>query len=54
MALYARDVLTGAMPGPYTDADADQFARLAIATSHAGSVCQLPRRRPAHRRTQSR
>ena len=30
MALYARDVLTGAMPGPYTDADADRFARLVV------------------------
>jgi len=28
MAVYARDVLTGDMPGPYTDTDADQFAHL--------------------------
>jgi hypothetical protein len=28
MAVYARDVLTGDMPGPYTDSDADHFARL--------------------------
>ena len=28
MALYARDVLTGDLPGPYNDDDADRFARL--------------------------
>ena len=28
MAVYARDILTGDMPGPYTDADADHFAHL--------------------------
>ena len=28
MAVYARDILTGDMPGPYTDTDADHFARL--------------------------
>ena len=27
MALYARDVLTGELPGPYSDEDADRFAR---------------------------
>jgi hypothetical protein len=30
MAVYARDVLTGAMPAPYSDADADHFARLVL------------------------
>jgi hypothetical protein len=30
MALYARDVLVGDMPGPYNDEDADRFARLAL------------------------
>jgi hypothetical protein len=30
MAFYAREVLTGARPGPYTDADAERFARLAL------------------------
>jgi len=30
MALYAREVLTRAMPGPYTDKDAERFARLAL------------------------
>jgi hypothetical protein len=30
MALYARDVLTGQLPGPYSDDDADRFARLAL------------------------
>jgi hypothetical protein len=37
MAVYARDVLTGDMPGPYTDSDADHFARLV--TNAAG--CDL-------------
>jgi hypothetical protein len=32
MALYARDVLTGELPGPYNDDDADRFARLALQT----------------------
>lgn len=32
MALYARDVLTGDLPGPYNDDDADRFARLALET----------------------
>ena len=27
MALYARDVLTGELPGPYSDEAADRFAR---------------------------
>ena len=26
MAFYARDILTGAIPGPYTDRDAQDFA----------------------------
>lgn len=30
MALYARDVLAGDMPGPYNDENADRFARLAL------------------------
>jgi hypothetical protein len=30
MALYARDILTGQLPGPYRDADAERFARLAL------------------------
>jgi len=30
MAIYAREILTDAMPGPYTDQDADRFARLAL------------------------
>jgi hypothetical protein len=29
MAFFARDVLTGALPGPYTDTRAEHFARLA-------------------------
>ena len=32
MALYARDILTGDLPGPYNDDDADRFARLALET----------------------
>ncbi len=30
MAFYARDVLDGTLPGPYSDADAERFARLAL------------------------
>jgi hypothetical protein len=30
VAYYARDVLSGPQPGPYSDADAERFARLAL------------------------
>jgi hypothetical protein len=30
MALYAREILTGKIPGPYRDEDAECFARLAL------------------------
>jgi hypothetical protein len=30
MALFARDVLTGTLPGPYSDARAEHIARLAL------------------------
>ncbi len=30
MALYAREILTGTIPGPYRDEDAERFARLAL------------------------
>ena len=30
MALYARDVLIGQLPGPYSDDDADRFAHRAL------------------------
>ena len=30
MAFFARDVLTGALPGPYTDTRAEHYARLAL------------------------
>jgi hypothetical protein len=30
MALYAREILTGTIPGPYSDKDAERFARLAL------------------------
>jgi hypothetical protein len=30
MTFYARDVLTGSLPGPYTDEAAERFARLAL------------------------
>jgi hypothetical protein len=33
MAIYARDVLIGELPGPYNDDDADRFARLALETN---------------------
>ena len=38
MALYARDVLTGDLPGPYNDEDADRFARLALVPDRACSA----------------
>ena len=38
MALYARDVLTGDLPGPYNDEDADRFARLAGVPDRACSA----------------
>jgi len=33
MALYARQILTGEMRGPYRDKDAERFARLALCTA---------------------
>jgi hypothetical protein len=30
MTFYAHDILTGTLPGPYTDADAELYARLAL------------------------
>lgn len=30
MALYARDVMTAELPGPYTDQDAEAFARACL------------------------
>jgi hypothetical protein len=41
MAVYARDILTGDMPGPYTDTDADHFARL-VTTAGECDVSDLP------------
>jgi len=34
MAYYAQLVLSGQMHGPYTDADAERFARLALIDEH--------------------
>ena len=34
MALYARDVLTGDLPGPDSDDNANRFARLAVVPKH--------------------
>ena len=42
MALYALDIQAGARPGPYTDADAERYARHALA--------QRTARRPHTRR----
>jgi hypothetical protein len=36
IAVYARDVLTGATPGPYSDADAEHFARLILDAANCG------------------
>lgn len=45
MALYALEIQTGERPGPYSDADAEQYARHAIALRQR----PLPRqRRGAH------
>jgi hypothetical protein len=41
MAVYARDILTGDMPGPYTDTDADHFARLVTNTGGCHAVSAL-------------
>jgi hypothetical protein len=46
MAVYARDILTGDMPGPYTDTDADHFARF---VTNTGGV--TPSRRSHQRHT---
>lgn len=47
MALYALEVQAGQRPGPYADADAEGYARHAIALRQA----RIPRvRRAAHRR----
>src|ERR671916_605488 len=49
MALYAREILTGKIPGPYSDEDAERFARLAlvdadvIARHPRASTAQLAR-----------
>ena len=45
MAVYARDILTGDMPGPYTDTDADHFAHLATNTGRCDAVA-APRTAP--------
>lgn len=51
MTLYALEVQAGARPGPYADADAERYARRAIALRQA----QPPRvRRRAHRRPATR
>lgn len=50
MALYALEIQTGLRPGPYADADAERYARQAIALRQR----PLPRqRRGAHPRTAS-
>jgi hypothetical protein len=51
MALYARDILTRDMPGPYTDTDADHFAHLAISSCRTLSQhCARSRRHRGRRR----
>jgi hypothetical protein len=56
MALYARDILTGTLPGPYSDSDADRFASLALRTpTTPWSALPTPgRRRGGSRPTQQR
>lgn len=38
MAVYAHDILTGDMPGPYTDTDAEHFARLVTNADRCDAV----------------
>jgi hypothetical protein len=51
MALYARDILIGELPGPYTDTDAERFARLALRDpdvtqlARSATTCSSRRRR---------
>jgi len=54
MALYARDVLTGDMPGPYSDTDADHLAHLATKTGSFDRVSALPSAPDCHRRDATR
>ena len=51
MALYARDVLTGQLPGPYSDQDADRFARRAL--KRGAERCTPPSRRAPGSRTRA-
>lgn len=39
MCLYARDVLTGVLPGPYSGADAELFARAALIPARGPPRC---------------
>ena len=54
MAVYARDVLTGDMPGPYSDTDADHFAHLATNAGSCDRVSALPSATDRHRRATTR
>ena len=52
MALYAIEIQTGSRPGPYSDADAERYARRELALRPARG---LPRpRRGQHARTPAR
>ena len=50
MAVYAHDILTGDMPGPYSDSDADHFAHLATNAVRRDPVAALPSARDGHHR----
>ena len=54
MAVYARDVLTGDMPGPYSDTDADHFAHLATTAGSCDRVSALASAPDRHRHTATR
>jgi len=41
MAVYAHDILTGDMPGPYTDTDAEHFAHLVTNADRCDAVSAL-------------
>ncbi|MEJ7894206.1 MAG: hypothetical protein WKF94_16375 [Solirubrobacteraceae bacterium] len=53
MALYALEVQAGARPGPYTDADAERYARRELALRAAARPVPRPRR-GGHRRATAR
>ena len=54
MALYAIEIQTGNRPGPYTDADAERYARRELALRTTRTATAPRARRGAHARTPAR